>query len=353
VSLISKIQSMKKSNLKILVLFFVLIAATSWAGVLYRIDGIMTINENKVFFQASNATTYLLDIKLDTAKKYEGKTVQIDAVGEDATKVYCLKVKKIRLFDKRISPRGEGDFKAYQKPARVIYNDKGIVKVAGVRCGRQPGSNKDNPKFNWRTVTIKPELIKEVFFIKKPFPPEWIAAHCLMFFQFEKGGCYDHHGNPLAGIVLTIEAYQRESQSYSLVKGLQNEFEIIWILTSWKDYVLESCKYGDYKLVPYKVLFDHEQKQNLLMEALKQSSVNRRGEYYHTTRNNCTNNLVILMNKFSEKKVRFWILPSMIYNVRATMPTMVPSYLIGKGMISKALRTIDKTNYLQYIGGKE
>lgn len=225
--------------------------------------------------------------------------------------------------------------------------------MSGVRCGRKVGVDKDSPDFYWRNVTMKPDMIKEVYFIKKPFPPEWIAAHCLMFFQFEKGGCFDHHGNPMAGVVLTIEAYQRENQSYSLIKGMQKEFDIIWILTSWRDYVLETCKYTDYKLVPYKVLFDQEQKKKLLLEAMKQTAVNREGELYHTTRNNCTNNLVILMNECTDKKIRFWTLPSMIYNVRATMPTMVPGYLYKKGLLSKAYKTIDKNNYLKYIGVSE
>lgn len=334
----------------LLAVFSFLVAVSAHAGVLYRIDGIMSINESKVFFHASNSNTYLLDVKLNTARKYEGKTVQIDAVGSDATKVSTLKVKKIRPIEKAIEGKGEGDYKAYQKPAKLVLNEDGIIKMASVRCGRKAGTSKDKPDFNWRTVTMKPDLIKEVYFIKKPFPPEFIAAHCLMFFQFEKGGCFDHHGNPMAGVVLTIEAYQKENQSYSLVKGMQKEFGIIWILTSWKDYVLETCKYTDYKLIPYKVLFNQDQKKKLLLEAMKQSSVNRSGEFYHTTRNNCTNNLVILMNEFAEKKVRFWTLPSMIYNVRATMPTMVPSYLNKKGMISTAYKTIDSSNYQKYIG---
>lgn len=345
---------MKKTNLLVIAVFlFCFIAAASFAGVLYRIDGIMTVKEDKVYFQASNASTYLLDVKLSTAKKYEGQTVQIDAVGKDATSVYCLKVKKIRTIEKKIEAKGEGDYKAYQKPARMVSTEGGLLEMSGVRCGRKVGADRDNPEFYWRNVTMKPDMIKEVYFIKKPFPPEWIAAHCLMFFQFEKGGCFDHHGNPMAGVVLTIEAYQRESQSYSLIKGMQKEFDIIWILTSWRDYVLETCKYTDYKLVPYKVLFDREQKKKLLLEAMKQTAVNREGELYHTTRNNCTNNLVILMNECTDKKIRFWTLPSMIYNVRATMPTMVPGYLYKKGLLSKAYKTIDKNNYLKYIGESE
>ncbi|HMM61273.1 MAG TPA: DUF4105 domain-containing protein, partial [Candidatus Rifleibacterium sp.] len=85
--------------------------------------------------------------------------------------------------------------------------------------------------------------------------------------------------------------------------------------------------------------------QKLLLESVRQAGVNRSGEFYHTTRNNCTNNLLVLMNKVGDKKLRFWTIPSMIYNVRATMPTMVPKYLQGKGLIGKELPAVTAENF--------
>jgi hypothetical protein len=333
-------------------LIFSLVTVASFAGVWYRIDGIMTIHKDKVYFQASNSNTYLLDIKLKTAKKYAGQPIQIDAIGKDSTSVYCLKVKKIRTSEKRIEFDSDANYVNYQKAAKLVSETDKEIKLKNVRWGRKSGTNKKSPEFNWRTATIKPDLLEKVYFVKKPFPPEFIAAHCFFFFQFKKGGFVDQHGNTSPGLVLTIEAHKREGQEYGLIKCFKKKFPIVWILTTWEDYVKETCKYKDNKLIPYLVRFDQEQNINLLKETIKQTVVDRSREFYHTTRNNCTNNLVILLNKFSERKVRHWTLPSMIYNVKATMPTMVPKYLYKKEILTKAYKTIDSTNYQKYLGKK-
>jgi hypothetical protein len=280
------------------------------------------------------------------AKKHAGKTVQIDAVGEDATRVNVLKVKKIRPFNKRIYIKNPKAYKNSQRPPRLLNSSPRGLKVANVRWSRQKKKDSDgDPLYYWRKVNIKPELIENVYFIKKPFPPEWIAAHCLMLYTFKKGGLTDEKGNESRGLVLSIEAYQRKDQSYSLKEGLKNKFGIVWQLTTWEDYAAESCHFADYQLIAYPVRFNNAQKKQLLNETIKESVKNRRGEFYHTTRNNCTNNLVILLDKVAKKKIRFWTIPSMIYNMRATMPVMVPKYLQKKGLLDKECSAVSKNNF--------
>lgn len=60
------------------------------------------------------------------------------------------------------------------------------LKVANLRWQYNPYPQED--KFDRATATIKPELVKDVYFVKKPFAPGWIAAHSLLAFTFEKGG---------------------------------------------------------------------------------------------------------------------------------------------------------------------
>jgi hypothetical protein len=218
--------------------------------------------------------------------------------------------------------------------------------VAGVRWDRKKETDEDNAAmFDWKTVRIRPDLIDRAYLIKKPFPPEWLAAHCLMLFTFKKGGLTDENGNESRGLVLTIEADQRKDQNYSLTEGLKKTFGVIWILTTWENYASETCHFEKKKMIAYPILFNHEQNRKLLEETLRQSSVNRGGEFYHTTRNNCTNNLLILIESVAQTGLRFWALPSMIYNVRATMPTMVPKYLQGKKLIGMEYPAITADNF--------
>ena len=113
----------------------------------------------------------------------------------------------------------------------------------------------------------------------------------------------------------------------------------------FRSYAAETCHFDTKKLIVYPIKFSAEQNQKLLLESVRQAGVNRSGEFYHTTRNNCTNNLLVLMSKVGDKKLRFWTIPSMIYNVRATMPTMVPKYLQGKGLIGKEFPAVTAENF--------
>lgn len=316
------------------------------AGVAYRLNGVLDVREGAVILTTDDARVYQLEIGKADAAKYDGKAVEIDAVGKDATRVGVLKVSKIKAFEKNAAVKDVKPFKNAQKPAGLIKATSSEIQLKNVRWSRKKEKDSDGqPLYNWQNVRINPDLVDKAYFVVKPFPPEWIAAHCLMLFTFKKGGLTDSQGNESRGLVLTIEALQRTDQSYSLTDGLKKTFGIIWILTTWEDYAAESCHFTDYKLIPYEVKFDHAKNKSLLLESIRQSVVNRSGEYYHTTRNNCTNNLVILLNKVAKANIKFWTLPSMVYNVRATMPVMVPKYLQKKGLLGKEFPQVNKTNF--------
>ncbi|MGM0599290.1 MAG: DUF4105 domain-containing protein [Candidatus Rifleibacteriota bacterium] len=336
---------------KIVLLLALVVALPSFvgAGVFYRVNGIIDIQENFVVLTTDDCRVFQLDMSRSKAAQFDGKIVQVDAVAKDSTKLRKLKVKKIRPFKKRILIKDNRDYKNHQKSANFVKATKSEIIIGNVRWARKNPDKKDLPRsqaeFHWRKVKIKPELIDEIYFVKLPFPPEWIAAHCLMLYTFKDGGLVDNQGNKSTGLVLSIEAYQTKDQKYSLTEGLKKAFGIVWILATWENYAAETCYYDNKKMVPYPVKFNHRQKVALLKETLKQSLVNRKGEYYHTTRNNCTNNLVILLDKISKTKIRYWTIPSMIYNVRATMPTMVPRYLQKKGLIEKEKQEINEKNF--------
>ncbi len=329
-----------------LLLFLGLICTQAFAGVFYRVNGVIDIRENTVVFTTEDARVYQLEISKSEAEKFDGKPVQIDAVSKDATRVNILKVKTVRPFDSKITIQDPKPFKNSQKAASLVKATSSEVVLKNVRWSRSKAKDKEGQAlYHWRNVKIKPDLIDKAYFVVKPFPPEWIAAHCLMLYTFKKGGMVDEQGNESKGLVLSIEALQRTDQKYSLTDGMKKKFGAIWILTTWEDYAAESCHFADYKLIPYEVKFNHQQNKALLLETVKQSIVNRSGEFYHTTRNNCTNNLVILLDKIGKTKIKFWTIPSMIYNVRATMPVMVPKYLQKKGLLGKECTTIDKKNF--------
>jgi len=338
---------MTKQVGKLLLIMILVFASTqAMAGSFYRLNGMLDIRDGAVVLTTDDCRVFTLDVSLKEARKYDGKLVQVDGVAKDAVQLAKLAVKQLRPSEKSIVVENPLPYKNYQKPAEVLKLSASEAVVKNVRWSRLKDKNAaGETEYAWRTVKIKPELLEGAYLVKKPFPPEWIAAHCLMLFTFKKGGMVDEKGNESRGLVLTIEAYQRKDQNYSLKAGLKKTFGVIWLLTTWEDYAAETCHYDNKKLIAYPIKFSAEQSRSLLLDAVKQSGINRAGEFYHTTRNNCTNNLLVLMSRAGDTKLRFWTIPSMIYNVRATMPTMVPKYLQGKKLIGKEYPPVTRENF--------
>ena len=314
-------------------------------GVSYVLTGALTIREDRVFLNTPDGRVFELDLSVRRARKFDGQSVKVEAKAKQADDMSVLKVDGITEYDAsaeiKLPP-----YLAKRRPAKLINEAPGALTVGNVRWlyGQTPAAD----SFDWATATIKPELVKEVYFVKKPFAPEWIAAHSLLAFTFEKGGLTDANGNESTALVLTIEAFLREGQIYDLKAGLKKNFGIVWLLTSWEDYVTRTVQTDKARLIPYKVeQLSQAQKADMVRQAVRLADVNREGEYYHTITNNCTNNLLIVINRVlpENRRIRMWTIPYLAYNVRATMPVMVPGYLQGKGLLGPELGVINETNY--------
>jgi len=320
-------------------------------GVQYALDGVLEVQENVVTFHTADGRVFTLLINPAKINSWIGRTVHVEGLARQADDLERWKVKKITPITTDPDAKIElPPFKSAQKPPTLIGRKGGMYSVENIRWDIDDATGDKGSKktgFGWQTAMINPERIRNVYFVKKPFPPEWIAAHSLMIFTFDKGGMIDSKGRESTGLALSIEAYQRMNQDYSLMKGMKRQFGIVWLLTTWDNYLQLSCRFGNEKLYLYPVRLTQEQKQQLVRETIEQACVNRDGEFYHTITNNCTNNLVVLLNRVLEpaKRIKLWALPSFIYNFRATMPVWVPPMLIKRGLLANELPVIDSTNW--------
>jgi hypothetical protein len=309
----------------------------------YSLRGVLTRYPDRAVLNTSDGRVFELKISDRQARRFDGKSVEVYAKAKEADQLSVLEVKKISEY----RPGGDEVLKPYiakQRPARMVSDDGAAMTFENVRWNNGPV---EKDVFDWTTATVRPDLVKNVYFVKKPFAPEWIAAHSFMVFTFSDGGLVDAAGRRTDALVLSIEAYLRDGQSYSLTDGMKNKFSIVWLLTTWEDYSARSTKFDASRLVPYPVQLDQAQKVALVKESLRQAAVNREGEFYNTITNNCTNNLVILINGVlpEDRRVKMWTIPSLVYNFDSTMPVWVPPYLQKKGLLGPELPKVDQASF--------
>ncbi len=321
-------------------------------GVRYTIEGFLLNHDKAITLNTEDGRIFSLLMDAGEAKKFEERRVKIEGMAHRADEIDVIKVKKISAAsepDKTIAPLTPSD---YQRPPSILKSDQEKIVIKDVRWDitQDPSTSTRKAKHTWENVTIRPDMIEEVYLAIKPFFPKFVAAHSLWVFKLRPGGMVSSSGKQSPGIALSIEAYRRPGQKYGLLKCFKKEFEIIWNLVTWANYATLNVKFNssnDTALILYPVKLSRDQKVKLLRETINQACVNRSGEFYHTTRNNCTNNLIVLLNRVlpADKQFKLWTIPGVVYNLRATMPLSLVKLLSKKGYIGEPLREVNNQNF--------
>lgn len=315
-------------------------APQKWA-VNYVIDGMLNIREGRIILNTPDGRLFTLQMDPAVARKYDGSVVAVEGKVMQSDDLDVLKVGTIAPYTPPVKPEAPS-YDPLQRRVSVLSEEDAAMRVQNVRWHKtSPG------EFDWATAAVKPGSVKDIYLIKQPFPPELLAAHSLLLFTFERGGLTGADGNEAYGLVLSIEAHLKVGQPYDPLVGMKNSYNIIWTLSTWKDYSRRSVQVMNNRLIPYKLAgFSAQQKSWLVRETLLQAGVNRDGEFYNTVTNNCTNNLLILMNRALPeiRRIPMWDIPYLVYNLEATMPVFVPGYLQGKGLLGPELPEVTPGN---------
>lgn len=236
-----------------------------------------------------------------------------------------------------------------QRPAVLkSESEEGVFTLGNVRWGfDEKGSHIDTSEPKWRQdVKVDINKVSDVYFVIKPFPPEWLAAHCLFIFEFDNSGYITTENKETSkGLILSIEARLRIDQSYSLVQGQFDKFKIIYQLGCYEDYI-QVCSLENKRLIPIKLKLTHEQKADLLENAIRASLKNRDNEMYNTLQNNCTNNLFLLLNTVlpDEQQFKEWLLKKFLYNTSISFPRTAGIVLKKHGVVEEKMPVIMPNN---------
>lgn len=225
-----------------------------------------------------------------------------------------------------------GSWNKEQMPAELIKTlPDGRVEISNVRWGFSEAAEKKDWEPSFQTVTVDPSQVKNVYLAVEPFKPEWIAGHTFLIFEFNNDEAMKTAGGQSdRGLVISVEARLKDGQEFNLVDGMKNKFKIVHQMGSWTDVVQKTCRREGHRILRYPLSLDDSQKEQLLRNGIERACTDRSNEFYHTTQNSCFSNLVHLVNTVLPKseKIREWLIPSVLYNPAANLPT-TSSFVFG------------------------
>ncbi len=130
--------------------------------------------------------------------------------------------------------------------------------------------------------------VRSIDFIVVPFTETPLLAHTMLSFGMASG---EH-------LVFSVEARLQKGQSYAAIGGAMNAFELIYVVGTEEDLIRLRTEVRKVDVYLYPILATPPQVQKVFVAAVARvNEIARQPEFYDTLTNNCTTNIVDLINE--------------------------------------------------------
>jgi hypothetical protein len=133
--------------------------------------------------------------------------------------------------------------------------------------------------------------LRGLWFNVERFPAAPALAHTFLTFEF------DAAGTP-AFLTVSVEARREIGERYSPFRGLDDQYELIFVWSTEKDIVTEGVRLWGHEIETYPVTVTPDQAARILRGFLERTDqLAQRPEFYNTFRHNCTTELAAVVNR--------------------------------------------------------
>ena len=147
---------------------------------------------------------------------------------------------------------------------------------------------------NYYDKTFDLNKIKKVWYIVEPFSGIPGSAHTFLSFEFE--------GNEFVSI--SVEIRKEKGESFSPIRGLFNQYELIYIIADERDAIKLRSNYRKDLVYVYPVKTSKEKIRELFVDMLERANeLKENPEFYNTIVNNCTTNIAVHVNEIATDRI--------------------------------------------------
>lgn len=147
---------------------------------------------------------------------------------------------------------------------------------------------------NYKDETFDLSKIEKAYLLFNPFG-EWEGvAHSFFVFEFSDG----------KSVSVSIEARREEGETYNVVKGILNEYEMWYAFGSPEDFMGARAIYSDEELYKYPLDISTTTMRGLFVDLSNTAHrLESKPEFYNTVTSNCTNLLADAANRVNPGSV--------------------------------------------------
>ena len=124
--------------------------------------------------------------------------------------------------------------------------------------------------------------LTRLWFIVESFSSLQAIAHTFFSFEFVDGEV----------LAVSVEARREQGETYSIIKGLQREFELMYLFGTERDFVLRRTHCLGHDVYLYPVKLPPEKVRSLLLDVLREANhLAEQPRFYNSITDNCTTTL--------------------------------------------------------------
>lgn len=148
---------------------------------------------------------------------------------------------------------------------------------------------------NYYDKTFDVNKLKRVWYIVEPFSGIPGSAHTFLSFEFEDNQF----------VAVSVEIRKEKGESFHPVKGLFNQYELMYVWGDEKDLVKLRSNYRKDKVYVYPIKTTEEKARALFTDMIARTNdLKDNPEFYNTITNTCTTNIVKHVNEVTPKKIQ-------------------------------------------------
>jgi hypothetical protein len=194
-------------------------------------------------------------------------------------------------------PSNDRDWSLDQKVLPYAEFHSNNVLIHNIRNFDYLTTTEYNPAYYDKSFDL--DKIKKVYYVVEPFSGIPGSAHTFLSFEFE--------GNQF--VAISVEIRKEKGESYHPMKGLFNQYEIMYVIADERDVIKLRTNYRKDKVFLYPARTTKERARQLFLEMLKRANyLKDNPEFYNTLTNTCTTNIVNHINSIVPGRVPFFSL---------------------------------------------
>lgn len=195
----------------------------------------------------------------------------------------------VNIFTKPLNDR---DWNNDQKVLPTVLVKDNIVEIKNIRDFRYASTTSYTENFYDKKYDL--DKIKRVWYIVEPFSGIPGSAHTFLSFEFEDN----------VFVSVSVEIRKEKGESFHPVKGLLNQYEIMYVWADEKDVIDLRINHRKDQVFLYPMKAGPEKTRELFLSIVDRTNkLYSVPEFYNTLFNTCTTNIVKHVNLISPKTI--------------------------------------------------